>query len=409
MSRLLLASLMVLWSSIASAQAVSERGFVEGRYFVFPQVATNDAERQIGDVLYREEVFVKPAKWLQFATGFDFRINSHHQVEHEWRLDVEDRGIRRPRTAIRRLSATVTAGNFSLDVGKQFIRWGRADIINPTDRFAPRDFVNVIDTEFLPVLGVRPTFQIGSETFEAVWVPRFTPSRMPLFDQRWTVLPPEAAGLVVVDAGSRFPKRAQQGVRWRHTGGRFESALSVFDGFNHLPNIEVVVPPGSGLLELTRVFPRIRTYGADVAIPAAWFTLKGEASYVTTPSSNSEEYVLYVIEIERQKGEWLLDIGYAGDMVTDASDELTFAPDRGMARSIVARASYTVNPRSTVTFEGAVRQDGDGRYGKFEYTAAMGQHWRFTATAVNIGGNEGDFLGQYHRNSHFSMGLRVSF
>ncbi len=33
-----------------------------------------------------------------------------------------------------------------------FIRWGRADILNPTDRFAPRDFMNVIDPDFLPVL-----------------------------------------------------------------------------------------------------------------------------------------------------------------------------------------------------------------------------------------------------------------
>ena len=44
------------------------------------------------------------------------------------------------------------------------------------DRFAPRDFLNVIDTDFLPVLGARPSLQIRSETFEAVWTPRMTPS-----------------------------------------------------------------------------------------------------------------------------------------------------------------------------------------------------------------------------------------
>ena len=52
------------------------------------------------------------------------------------------RGRRRETTN----GATVAAGGFTLDVGKQFIRWGRADVLNPTDRFAPRDFLNVIDT-----------------------------------------------------------------------------------------------------------------------------------------------------------------------------------------------------------------------------------------------------------------------
>ena len=57
--------------------------------------------------------------------------------------------------SLRRLTATFTHGPLTVDVGKQFIRWGKADIINPTDRFAPRDFLNVVDTEFLAVTGVR--------------------------------------------------------------------------------------------------------------------------------------------------------------------------------------------------------------------------------------------------------------
>jgi hypothetical protein len=405
----LAACALVLWSAIASAQTVSQRGFVEGRVWFFPETAPNDATQFIGDALWREEVFVKPAGWLQFAAGLDLRANSHDQVESAWRLDVEDRGVRRPRAAVRRLAATVTAGRLTVEAGKQFIRWARADILNPTDRFAPRDFLNVVDTEFLPVLAVRPSLQVGSETLEAVWVPRPTPSRVPLLDQRWTVAPAAAAGIPIEDGGSRIPRRSQQGVRWRHVGERFDAALSYFDGINHLPDIETRPSPALDAVELLRVYPRLRTYGGDLAIPTRWVTLKSEAAYFTSPASTSDEYLLYVVEAERQSGEWVLDGGYAGEIVTSRRQAFSFSPERGLARSIIGRASYTVDPRRTVAIEAAVRQNGNGVLTKGEYSQAFGQHWRLTWTGVAIAGHDDDFLGQYHRNSHVAVTVRLSF
>jgi hypothetical protein len=408
-NRTIVAVIFALSASTGSAQTFSERGFVDGRGVWFPQTAPNDTTRAVGDLWVREDVFVKPATWVQFAAGVDLRANSHGQVEDEWRLDFSDRGIQRPRAAIRRLTATFTAPRFTLDVGKQFIRWGRADILNPTDRFAPRDFMNVIDTEFLPVLGARASVRVGNETFEGVWVPRLTPSRLPLFDQRWTVLPSSVQGMTVEDGGSVILQGSEQGVRWNHTGGQFEMSLSYFNGFNHLPNIEVAQHPLANAIELTRVFPDLRTFGGDVAIPMRWLTLKGEAAYFMSPSGTSEEYVLYVIELERQVGEWTLDGGYTGEVVTTTSDALPFAPDRGVAKSIIGRVAYTVDPRRTVAVEGAAHQNGKGFYIKGEFSEAFGQHWRLTVSGVGLAGDPDDFLGQYSANSYVSTALRFSF
>ena len=411
MRQAIIASLLLVSTSDLSAQSVSQRGFIEGGLVVFPQVAPNDTKRVIGDALFREELFLRPAGWIQFAAGLDLRANSHDQVEEEWRLDFEDRGVLRPRAAVRRLAATITAGRVTLDVGKQFIRWGRADVLNPTDRFAPRDFLNVIDADFLPVLAVRPSIRIGQEAFEVVWVPQLTPSRMPLLDQRWTVLPPEAAGISIESGSADFSQRSQYGVRWSHTGSRLESSLSYFDGLNHLPNIELRTLSSPTEFELTRVYPALRTYGGDVAIPTGWITMKVEAAYFISPSSTSDtdKYVLYVAEIERQVGEWTLVAGYAGEWVRSSSNSIAFAPDRGIARSLLARAYYTVDPRRTVAVESAVRQNGNGLYVKGEYSEAMGQHWRLTVKGVAIAGDDDDFIGQYRRNSYGSMALRFSF
>ena len=403
------AALCIALLPAAAAAQVSQRGLVDLRGVYFPQTLVHDNKQELFDVLAREEVFVRPTGWLEFAAGLDFRMSNHRQVEDEWRLDWEDRGVLRPRLALRRLNASVSGGGLTLDVGKQFIRWGRADIVYPTDRFAPRDFLNVFDAELLPVIGARASYQFKSETLEAVWVPRFTPSRLPLVDQRWTVLPPGAEGIQVVDAGTRIPDDHQIGVRWRHSGNRIETAVSFFDGFNHLPNIDVAVTPDGSRATLTRWFPDIRMFGADAAIPTPWVTFKLESAYVTSPSETTEEYVLYVVEIERQVGEWVLDLGYAGDVVVESRPSFPFAPDRQVARSFIGRAAYTVDPNRTVALEGAARQNGDGFYGRFEFSQAVDRHSRLIISAVGIRGEADDFIGQYQRSSHATIGLRFTF
>src|SRR6185295_6865068 len=123
----------------------------------------------------------------------------------------------------------------------------------------------------------------------------------------------------------------------------------------------------------------------------------------------SGETVLYVIEAERQAGEWVLDVGYAGEFVTTPYTRPSFDAERGMARSIIGKVSYTVDPRRTLSIEGAARQDGGGFFARGEFSQIFDQHWRLTLAAVGIGGKDNDFLGQYRRNSHLSARLRLSF
>ena len=136
------ARLAILLAALVTARAgwsqtISQRGFVEARGTGFAQEAPNDPTRAVADLLVREEVFVRPAPWLRFAAGADLRANSHDQVEDCWRIDFTDRGRLRPRVSIRRAAVTISKGPLTIDVGKQFIRWGKTDIVTPTDRFAP--------------------------------------------------------------------------------------------------------------------------------------------------------------------------------------------------------------------------------------------------------------------------------
>jgi hypothetical protein len=406
-------AVVTLLATPAAAQQVSYRGFLDGRVTIFPQDAVNDTVNTVGDGLARLEVSAAPVDWLRLAAGVDARANSHDQVEDAWRLDFSDRGALRPRLSVRRLVATLHRGPLTADVGKQFIRWGKADVVTPTDRFAPRDFLNVIDADFLAVRGARAVYEAGAHTFDVVWVPVFTPSRVPLLNQRWTPVPP---GVTLELVESTFPDRSQVGVRWGHTAGGFESSLSFYDGVNHLPTVEqpdisvaLLPPAGSFVLPVKRLYERMRMWGGDAAIPTRWFTIKGEAGYFTSPDQTADEYVLYVVQLERQTGEWLLIGGYVGEVVTEDRPSVTFAPDRGLAKTIVGRASYTIDVNRSMAIEGSVRQNGDGLYVKGEYSQARGQHWRATFSAALIRGEPGDFLGQYRLNSNIGLALRYSF
>src|SRR5262249_37713510 len=160
---------------------------------------------------------------------------------------------------------------------------------------------------------------------------RFTPSRLPLLTQRWTVLPPQTEGLTIVDGGSVFPTGSQQGARWRHAGEHFELSASIFDGFYNLPNIDVQVL-NETTVELVRQYPKLRSYGGELSIPTSVVTLKGETAYFTSPGSTNREFILYVVELERQTGEWMLSGGYIGESVTRSGVGFRFAPDEGLAR-----------------------------------------------------------------------------
>jgi hypothetical protein len=403
------ALLPVLLSLPVAAQNFTQRGFLESSLSLYPNTAPNDSSHAIDDSLFRYEASYKAASWLRLSGSFDARFDTHEQVERTARLDWQDRSLRRPALSLREFNATITKGKLTAEFGKQFIRWGKADILNPTDRFAPKDFLTVTDPDFLAVLAARVTYDTGSNSFDFVWQPRFTPSRTPLINERWTVLPPVADGLALTDLGSEFPGRSAFGARWNYVGSGYEVSASFYDGFNSLPVFQGSFNPQTYTIDYVRTYPALRLYGADAAVPLRWFTVKTEAAYYTSPDRQQDEYVIYVLQFERQIKELSIVAGYAGDAITARTPTLQFSPELGFARAILAHAQYTIDSNRSVAVDAAVRQNGRGSWLRAEYSQAFGQHWRGTAGYSWIRGDDSDFLGQYHRNSFALLALRYSF
>jgi hypothetical protein len=381
--------------ALPAAAQFSQRGFLEATTFLYPDTAPNDSSHAVGESLFRYEAFYKLTD-LRFVAGVDARYDTHQQTGTDF--SFFDRTRQRQVVGVRRLSAAYSRGKLTIEAGKQLIRWGKTDILNPTDRFAPRDFLNVVDADFLPITAVRATYGSQADTIDVVFSPRLTPSRIPLLNQRWA--PP----IPLREAKPDFPGATQYGARWNHIGALAEYSFSFYNGFDNLPLFRLTPQ-----LTLQRFYPQLRMYGADAAVPLGPVTVKAEAGYFTSTNPQSDEYVLWVVQLERQAGEWSFAGGYAGEATTDHRSTFQFSPTRGFARSLVGHASYSIDTNRSVTLEAVVRQNGAGAWLRAEYSQAFGQHVRATAGYALIRGDPTDFIGQYQLNSHVLVTIRYSF
>lgn len=402
------AAIFLIAAACAAGQDFQQRGYLDMRTTFFPQHGANDSGHAIADALFRYEASAKLTPWFKLDGALDARTDSHNMTERSMRFDWQDRGFLRPAFSFRRFSATAFKGPVTFEIGKQLIRWGKADILNPLDRFAPRDFLNVIDNDFLGVLAARLTVEKGAHTFDVVLQPRFTPSRTPLLNQRWVILPQGLPLPISLDQGRpQIPGGVQTGARWSFLGPGFDMSLAFYEGHNHLPQVDGRL--NGTKIELFNRFAHMRMYGGATAIPLPWFTIKGEGGLFTSSSRRADNYVLYVLQAERTVGEWTLVGGYSGENVTARKTQIDFAPDRGLARAILTRVAYTFDTQRSMFVEAAIRQNGDGAWLKSEYTQTLSTHWQARASATLIRGVRNDFIGQYRRNSHAILALRYSF
>ena len=399
------AAVILFVCPLLQAQQFSQRGYVETKGLFFPLAMPGDSSHAIGETILRWEGSLALGPSWKLNGSFDARADTHRQDEREFRIDWQDRTLQRPALSLRRLSATYHRGKFTAEFGKQFIRWGKADIFNPTDRFAPRDLLEGINYDFLGVLAARATYESGRNTIDLVFTPRITPSRAPLPYQRWSAI---QAGYRVQDSGAAYPGAGQVGVRWNHMAKGFEFSGSFFEGFANLPSVDVRFRNLSDAA-FTRFFPKQRMFGVDAATPLRWFTLKGESAHFTSTDRRSDEYFLFVIQAERQQGEWSFVGGYAGEIVTAERSALFLSADRALTKAFLGRAGYTISVSKSVALETAIRQDGKGAYLKGEYSQSFGQHWRVTGGVVLLHADADSPLSRYYRNSHGLLSIRYSF
>lgn len=174
-----------------------------------------------------------------------------------------------------------TAEEFDLRLGKQFIYWGRATWVNPTDVFTAWDYARIgseaEDYRLAPDAVRLDRYFPGETRLEVVWAPLFTASRV-------DAGAPENIGGAPVQVRERVaPDGGEYGVRLSQTVSEhaWDWALSLYRGFEKQPAYAVApvsgaAPGVAGAYTWTPHYPSLWMAGGDFAKALGKAVVKGE-------------------------------------------------------------------------------------------------------------------------------------
>ena len=231
------------------------------------------------------------------------RFGENVKASVKLRAQVDDAGLvddvvieipdnRRDRSIldIAECEIAVRAGSARLYVGRRLYAWGSADSYNPTDRLNSHDWLDPVDghrrDEKLASWSAAVTATLRDVQLEAVWVPFFSPSRLPALDSRWVGLdrksferefPDIADGyddileLSHAPAPSSNLKHSQVAVRAKTTIRGVDAAVSYYDGYYEFPELDIST--------LRTFFPRIHVPGLALSTTLGSFELHSETAF----------------------------------------------------------------------------------------------------------------------------------
>ncbi|MDO8578119.1 MAG: hypothetical protein Q7R50_02945 [Dehalococcoidales bacterium] len=182
----------------------------------------------------------------------------------------------------------VEGDRMNLRLGRQTIRWGKADQVNVIDNFTPQDlreFLNLSrEDRKWPVWAVKSTYYLSDRhVLEAIWIPVFEPSPVAGSEDDWEFFIRrnyvKAVGLRLLQ--DRLPShKLRNGVlasRLAYSGQDFDASVSYAYHFDEIPSYNANLSNGTVQAE----FPRQHSIGMDFETTREGLGFRGEAVYTT--------------------------------------------------------------------------------------------------------------------------------
>jgi hypothetical protein len=192
-----------------------------------------------------------------------------------------------------------SAGGLSLRLGRQLLSWGAADGLVLTGVVCPQNLTAYAGLDFagsrLAVDGLKLGYSFSSFAAEAVWLPLFTPARLPKDTQNPLrgLFYPSAIDMggaaLPVSVSETAPPRTiadgEYGLRFSAYTPALDFSVTAFYGWNDIPYVEKTIvfsetaAPVPAGVTLTPGYARTLTAGADASVPLGEFLLRLEAAW----------------------------------------------------------------------------------------------------------------------------------
>jgi len=345
-----------------------------------------------------------------------------------------ERDEARPLFTFREAYIEIYQDAFEISVGKQIYTWGVADGFKPNDVVNPRDHLVIPDDEKIGVPSVSVAYQNEFGTATGVFVPFFTPSRVPQFNSRWYPDPETTIEAFEAVAGFppvfNFPARQipanssenfQGGVRLTSSTliPGWDLALQYFRGID--PNGTFVVTGFFPTLDLTQQFASYHMGGGSFSTTWDRWEFHGEAAYFNTDDQTlDDDFIQYVAGVNYRwplGGESLLEeiliiAEYAGEQTTEERTlilVLDSGVDRGLTNTGIGRVRFDFTGDIEFEVDGVYNFNEDDYYLGGTYSQTFYDDWRWEAGVNFFWGPTDSFFGVWRRNDRIFTRLTYSF
>jgi hypothetical protein len=198
------------------------------------------------------------------------KLNNDFRLGLNLRASWQDQGAADGTSGrVREAYVDFDAEPFSVRAGRQIIAWGRADRINPTDSFSPRDFTLLVPDDEQQRNGIdalRLRYAINPALSLTAIVAKSQANVTPQGS-----LPPN---LVLAEP----PRETEWALKLDHSGSGVDWSVSYFDGLSRAVRYRVDFTNPRAPLFRGDV-ERVQKLGADFAVAQGAWTLRGEIAH----------------------------------------------------------------------------------------------------------------------------------
>jgi len=282
-------------------------------------------------------------------------------------------------------------GNWFLRFGKQKFDWSVTDVVSPFDNLSPRDFTELTDWERVGILAMNFRYDGMDFFWQAVFVPRFTSSKLPR--GRWQEeLPPGLNFEEIIEKNN-----SQFALRFGKTFQNLDLTVGFYQGVSF---------SSYGVLNgaiLESHYSKERVYSLAATSEIGGFILTRELGYYD--QDKGDNFLQGALGIRREFDGVFNDndtlsilIQYSNEIIISEDSLIVEMTDfrRGFNKSIVFRAFYEKGMNSPW------RSEFEGSFSKHDYFVKpeiiySRDDWEIESGIEIAGGSKDSFWGKYNK------------
>jgi hypothetical protein len=331
---------------------------------------------------------------------------------------------------------TYLAGNLYINLGKQAIRWGKGDEVNPTDNFTPEDWTEYLNLSRaerkMPVWMTKLNYSFYPYRLQAIWLPFFVPSRIPEAGSDWEPYIYRRYRSSPLPITIKRPERPAKSLENSVTAIKLTKSTSSFDislsyayHYDELPSLHLsmsgIGPPPFFIpqYEVSQRYHRQHTIGSDFETVMGKVGLRAEFAYTIDDLflSYSPQRPDTIVEKDVATSIVGLDYTFANDIYANVQYLFQCIPDhekdmvnRSYEDSFIARVSRKfLHDTLLLEISSRICLFEPDYYYEFKCEYDINDSLKATVGYAQFFGPDDGTFGQYDENDQIFANLKYSF